>query len=84
MHRTTPGFRRALGRLPEEVQRVARRNFRLLVENPRHPSLHFKNVGAYWSARVGRDYRALAAEDGADFVWVWIGRHDEYDRLIGA
>ena len=84
MHRTTPGFRRALGRLPEEVQRVARRNFRLLVENPRHPSLHFKNVGAYWSARVGRDYRALAVEDGADFVWVWVGGHDEYDRLIGA
>ena len=84
MHRTTPGFRRALERLPEGVQRVARRNFRLLVENPRHPSLHFKNVGTYWSARVGRDYRALAVEDGADFVWVWIGRHDEYGRLIGA
>ena len=84
MHRTTPGFRRALERLPEGVQRVARRNFRLLVDNPRHPSLHLKKVGSYWSARVGRDYRALAVEDGADFVWVWIGRHDEYDRLIDA
>ena len=84
MHRTTPRFRRAFGRLPEPVQRVARRNFRLLAENPGHPSLRFKKVGPFWSARVGRDYRALAVEDGADFVWVWIGGHDEYDRRIGA
>jgi hypothetical protein len=55
-----------------------------LAENPGHPSLRFKKVGSFWSARVGRDYRALAVEDGADFVWVWIGAHDEYDRLIGA
>ncbi len=84
MHRTTPRFWRAFGRLPEPVQRVARRNFRLLAENPEHPSLRFKKVGAFWSARVGRDYRALAVEDGADFIWVWVGSHDEYDRLIGS
>ena len=84
MHRTTRRFWRAFERLPEPAQRVARRNFRLLAENPAHPSLRFKKVGAFWSARVGRDYRALAVEDDADFVWVWIGGHDEYDRLIGA
>ena len=27
-------------------------------------------------------YRALAEEDGDDFVWVWIGRHDDNDRLL--
>jgi hypothetical protein len=21
-------------------------------------------------------------EDGADFIWVWVGLHDEYQRLI--
>jgi hypothetical protein len=27
-------------------------------------------------------YRALAIEDGADIVWVWIGTHAEYDTMI--
>ena len=84
MHRATPRFWRAFGRLPEPLQRVARRNFQLLVENPGHPSLRFKKVGAFWSARVGRDYRALAVEDGGDVIWVWIGSHADYDRLIGS
>ena len=55
----------------------------MLVENPAHPSLRFKKVGKLWSARVGRDHRALAVEDGDDFIWVWIGAHDQYDRLLG-
>jgi len=61
---------------------MARRNFDLLKENPRHPSLHFKKVGKLWSVRVGPHHRALAVEDEADFIWVWIGPHDEYGRII--
>ncbi|HUY15108.1 MAG TPA: hypothetical protein VMX16_15995 [Terriglobia bacterium] len=82
MHRTTARFRTCLARLPEAVQRVARQNFELLKENPSHPSLHFKKVGKLWSVRVGIHHRALAVEDGADLVWVWIGPHDDYVRLI--
>lgn len=82
MHRTTPRFWRYFEQLPEPVQRTARQNFRLLLANPRHPSLHFKKVGKFWSARVGLAHRALAVEDDGDFIWVWIGSHDEYDRLI--
>jgi hypothetical protein len=54
----------------------------LLKEDPSHPSLHFKKVGELWSARVGAAHRALAVPDGDDFVWVWIGTHDEYERMI--
>lgn len=61
---------------------MARRNFRLLAENPAHPSLRFKRVGDLWSARVGRSYRALAVKDDDDFLWVWIGAHDDYERLL--
>lgn len=82
-HRTTARFRACLARLPEAVQNVARQNFGLLKENPAHPSLHFKKVGKLWSVRVGLSYRALAIQDGVDFVWVWIGPHDEYRRMIG-
>ncbi len=83
MHRTTPQFWNLFYQLPESVQNLARKNFELLKQNPRHPSLHFKKVGHFWSARVGLNHRALAVEDGDDFIWVWIGQHDEYDRLVG-
>lgn len=82
MHRTTPQFWQRFARLPKSVQRLAHKNYRLLKSNPSHPSLHFKKVGGYWSARVGLNHRALAIEDGSDFIWVWIGSHDDYERLI--
>ena len=83
MHRTTPEFWEHFARLPEPVQRAARRNYQRLNTDPRHASLRFKKVGEYWAVRVSRSYRALAVEDGGDFIWVWIGGHDEYDRLTG-
>ena len=75
MHRTTT-------RWTGSGRRVAHENFELLKKNPAHPSLHFKRIGNLWSARVGINYRAVAVEDGSDFIWVWIGPHDEYQRLI--
>ena len=82
MLRTTARFWSSLARLPKPVQRLARQNFELLKENPAHPSLYFKKIGNLWSARVGINYRAVAVEDGADFIWVWIGPHEEYQRLV--
>jgi hypothetical protein len=82
MHRTTPRFWTHFESLPEAAQNVARKNFALLKENSSHPSLRFKKVGAFWSVRAGINYRALAVEDGGDFILVWIGSHDEYRRMI--
>jgi hypothetical protein len=82
MHRTTPGFWQCFEDLSESVQEIAEKNFALLRSNHLHPSLHFKKVGKFWSARVGSNYRALAIEDGQDYTWVWIGAHDEYKRII--
>ncbi len=82
MHRTTPQFWKRFDALPPEVQQLARKNFKLLKQNSGHPSLQFKRLGDYWSARVGLNYRALAVEDGSDYVWVWIGTHAEYEKLI--
>ena len=84
MHRTTPGFWECYWRLPGEIRRLADKNFELLKENPNHPSLQFKKVGKLWSARIGLAYRALAVKDGQDFIWVWIGTHDDYERMIRA
>jgi hypothetical protein len=82
MHRTTPQFWDKFKTLPEPIQQLATKNFQLLKENSAHSSLHFKKVGRFWSVRIGLNYRALAIEDDSDFIWVWVGNHDEYDRLI--
>lgn len=82
MHRTTERFRRCFENLPEPIQKLSKRNFQILKNDPWHPSLHFKKVGKFWSVRVGLNYRALAVEDGEDFIWVWIGTHDEYKKII--
>jgi hypothetical protein len=81
-HRTTPRFWECYGSLPTDVQELADKNFQLLQRNPRHPSLQFKKVGNLWSARVGLVHWALAVEDGEEFLWVWIGTHDDYERMI--
>jgi hypothetical protein len=84
-HRATPRFWACYHRLPEEVQQLADRSYKLLCNDPRHPSLHFKKVkDSLWSARVGMHYRALAVEDGDELLWVWIGTHSEYDRLLAS
>jgi len=82
MHRTAERFWKCFEKLPAHIQDLAKDNFELLKNDPKHPSLHFKKVGKFWSARVGLNYRALAFEDGKDFIWVWVGTHDEYMRMI--
>ena len=81
-HRATPDFWQEYRTLPPEIQELADRNYQLLCENPRHPSLHFKKIGRLWSVRVGIHYRALAVEDGDEVAWFWIGPHSEYDQLL--
>lgn len=82
-HRATPSFWERYRALPDEVQRLANQCFRMLREDPHYPSLHLKQVGRFWSVRVGTHYRALAVEHQSDLVRFWIGSHAEYDRLVG-
>jgi hypothetical protein len=69
--------------LPEPVRQQADKQFALWVQNPNHPSLHFKKVGeSLWSARVDRKYRALARWRNGEYTWFWIGTHDQYEELL--
>lgn len=81
-HFASPDFWQHYVHLPEEIRELADKNYRLLRENPQHPSLRFRQVGRYWSARVGLHYRALAVELPEGMLWFWIGTHAEYDRLL--
>ncbi len=83
--RTTAQFRRALRRLPEDVQRQAAVAYRHFQENPNHPGLHFKRVNTeepVYSVRVGSSYRAVALVEEGEATWFWIGTHTEYDHLL--
>jgi hypothetical protein len=68
--------------LPPHVQNLADQAYARLKQDPRHPSLHFKKVGRFWSARIGAHHRALAVEVLDGLVWFWIGTHAGYDRLL--
>lgn len=81
-HETTSSFWACYDNLPKEIRRLADKNFQLLKNDAAHPSLQFKKVGKLWSARVGSDYRALATQIEGGFLWLWIGTHAEYDKLI--
>jgi len=81
-HFTSPEFWDLFDKLPQEIQRLARANFELLESDPRHPSLHFKKAGQYWSVRVGLGFRALGKDVKSGILWGWIGSHAEYNRII--
>ena len=70
-HFTTPEFWKHFDRLPIDIQSLARKDFELLKQNPRHPSLRLKKVGLYWTARVGIHYRVVAKERTEGLNWFW-------------
>jgi len=83
--RTTEDFRKAFAKLPDEIRRLARKNYRLWRDNPNHPSLQFKNVHPkepIYSVRIGFHYRTVGIREGGAMIWFWIGPHSEYDRLL--
>jgi hypothetical protein len=73
--------------LPAHVQELAVKNYRLWQLDPHHPSLHFRKLeGAddRFSVRVGDHHRALGKQAGDTMIWVWIGTHAEYDRIVSS
>lgn len=82
----TRRFWKLYDELPEHIQRLAVKNYRLWRENQQHSSLDFKRLagkGGRFSIRVGDHYRALGHKTGDDYEWVWIGTHEDYNKLVG-
>ena len=80
-HWASSRFWRCYAALPKDIQTLADESYDLLKNDPKHPSLHFKKLGAFWSVRVGLHHRALAVEVEDGMLWVWIDTHAEYDKL---
>ena len=78
----TRDFRERFARLPPDVRGRALKQFVLWQRDHGHPSLHFKRVGRFWSARVDRDYRVLGLERDGTIHWFYIGPHDGCEERI--
>ncbi len=69
--------------LPEAVRKATRRTYRVWRRDPQASSLRFKKVRDAYSVRIARTgYRAIAVEVPDGFLWIWIGPHDDYERLL--
>ncbi len=82
IHRAAPDFWVSYRALSPAAQALADKAFALLKADPRHPSLAFKKVGRFWSARVGIRHRVLGVDVADGVLWFWIGSHADYDKLI--
>lgn len=82
----TVRFKALYEQLPEHVQRDADEAYRRFKDDPSYPGLNFERLQGIqpplYSARVGRQYRALAGRNGDTWVWFWIGTHADYDQLL--
>jgi hypothetical protein len=58
-------FLACLKRIPDSVRQTAHKIYRLRLDDPRHPSPAFKQIGStgVWSVRVGIGWRALGLVD---------------------
>lgn len=82
----TKQFRDLMRVLPDDVKRQAYAAYRLFKRDPYHSSLQFKRVNLrkpLYSVRIGINYRALGLREEDDLiVWIWIGSHADYDKLL--
>ena len=78
-----PAYWRRFNALPQHIQQLTRKSHSLWLANPFHPSLRFKKLrGTLWSVRIGDHYRVTGYFLSPDtFVWIWIGTHEEYNKL---
>jgi len=83
---TRPSFWRAHESLDERTRKAARRAYGLFAENAQHPSLRFKKLGGHddlWTVRISEQYRAVGERRGDAMIWLWIGSHNDFDKLFG-
>lgn len=82
-HRAMRGFWVALSELSEDVQKLAAAAYLEWTNDPRATGVRFKHVaGNIYSARIGKNHRALCYLEGGIFYWYWVGTHADYERKL--
>jgi hypothetical protein len=80
-----PSFWRAYELLAPSVRLRARLAYELFMANPDHPSLRFKKLqgsAGIWSVRINEQYRAVGVRAGDPIERIWIGSHNQFDKLF--
>lgn len=83
---TLPSFWKGYTKLDFRLKQQTKKAYQLWLENPFHPSLHFKCINqseSIWSVRITRGIRAIGIMDGDTVTWFWIGNHDDYEKFFG-
>lgn len=82
-------FIKELSKLPENVQELAKTNFKKWKEDPRTVGFKPLNIsnGNVYSAQIGNGHRALAQKtkdkNGVTaYLWFWAGTHEAYNTKI--
>ncbi len=72
--------------LPEDVRKLAEKNYKLWQKHPTHASLRFKQVHKtmpIFSFRVGLRYRTLGVQTPDEKIaWFWIGSFEQFRDQI--
>ena len=68
------------------MQKLARKSYDLWRRDHNYPSLDFKKLkggnGNRFSVRIGHHHRAIGQSLADTVEWVWIGSHEDYNKLI--
>jgi Txe/YoeB family toxin of Txe-Axe toxin-antitoxin module len=81
--RGTEDFWKLYHGLPSHIRNTAQNAFQKFLDNPAHPSLQLERLkfdSRAWSVRITRNHRAVARRYDDDWLWFWIGSHEEFDR----
>jgi hypothetical protein len=83
--RTTDRFWKSYKVLPEYIKKEAKKAYNNFFNDPYHPGLHFKRIHStrpIFSIRITKEYRAVAVQQDNVIIWIWIGSHTEYEKII--
>ena len=80
----TEEYHELFAKLPQNVQKQARKANRLFEVNPYYPGLRFKCIDkekSWYSVRINESYRVVGVKEGDTIFWFFIGKHSDYDHL---
>jgi mRNA-degrading endonuclease RelE of RelBE toxin-antitoxin system len=75
----TRSFKKGYKKLPEGIKEQAKKQLRLLAQNPHHPSLNLKKMNDprdIWEGRITYSYRFTFQMKGNVYLLRNIGSHD--------
>lgn len=81
----TQRLKREFMKLPEHIRKQAIRKLKLLLMNPRHPSLRVKKIREevrgyrdVFEGSITEDYRFLFRVEEGSYILLTCGTHDEF------